>query len=54
VCQLANAAEKVKKLDCTTTKFTSDLDVGVKFAGIELQADYDGFVGDNPSAHGLR
>ncbi len=41
-----------KKIDYTATKFTGDLGVGVKFAVFELQADYDGFVGDNQNPGG--
>jgi hypothetical protein len=34
-----------KNADNSSTKFSGDLGVGVKLAGLEVLADYDGFVG---------
>ncbi|HWB25526.1 MAG TPA: hypothetical protein VG738_08590 [Chitinophagaceae bacterium] len=40
---------KENKINYSATKATGDLGVGIKLAGLELLADYDGFLGNNPS-----
>jgi hypothetical protein len=40
---------KENKIDYSATKVTGDIGVGLKLAGLELLADYDGFIGNNPS-----
>lgn len=40
---------KQSKINYSATKFTGDLGVGVKLAGLEVSADYDGIFGNNPS-----
>jgi len=40
---------KQNKVDNKFTKFTGDIGVGVKLAGLEVSADYDGILGSNPS-----
>jgi len=37
------------KISYSTTKVGGDLGVGIKLVGLELLADYDGFLGDKPS-----
>lgn len=40
---------KQNKIDYSATKVAGDLGVGVKLAAFELQADYEGLIGNNPS-----
>lgn len=40
---------KQSKIDYKATKLTGDIGVGVKLAGLEVCADYDGIFGSKPS-----